>query len=304
MNIAGITITLNDGYKLKEWKKWYEEYKDELSLHIIVDNGSCCEYLSEIKSTFKNSLFITRTNNGACTIAYNDGIRKALEFADIDGIMLIGNDVRVKRGSITKLYHFLYSDEKIGIVSPICLMKDSMVVEDFGSSITKYLTMNANESGAGRNLDEILEEVRFTETVLGGCCLAKPEFYKRVGLQDEKLFMYSDEVDTGIRAKKAGYKLGFIKSAEAWHQHINPGNKRYRNHMAPYLINRNKVYLALKHFGISRAFLIFCFQCLNNSRLILKNIFEPEGRRYFTYGIKGSLAGLMGNMKNDSKFWE
>ena len=40
MKIAGISMTYNDGYKLKEWTEHYRQYKDELDYYIIVDNGS------------------------------------------------------------------------------------------------------------------------------------------------------------------------------------------------------------------------------------------------------------------------
>ena len=304
MNIAGITITLNDGYKLKEWQRWYEEYKGELGMHIIVDNGSEPDFIRELKTYFRDSIIIERKSNGACTIAYNDGIKKALEDKSIDGIMLIGNDIRIRNGSITKLYEFLYSNEKLGIVSPICLKKDSDVVEDYGARITKFLTMDADDSGAGKRIEDISELSRFSETVLGGCCLAKPEFYEKVGLQDEKLFMYSDEVDTGIRARLAGFSLGYIREAVAWHQHINPGGGVMRSTMAPYLICRNKVYLAKKHFGLSRVILVFLFQCANYSRLVIKNLGNCYGRRYYAFGIKGTIAGLLGNMSNDSQLWK
>ena len=37
MNVAAITITYNDDYKFTEWLGHYQEYKDELYLHIVVD---------------------------------------------------------------------------------------------------------------------------------------------------------------------------------------------------------------------------------------------------------------------------
>ena len=43
MNVAAITITYNDDYKFTEWLGHYQEYKDELYLHIVVDNHSCEE---------------------------------------------------------------------------------------------------------------------------------------------------------------------------------------------------------------------------------------------------------------------
>lgn len=304
MKIASITVTLNDGYKFKEWCRWYEEYKDELYVHIIVDNGSDDEYKNKIKGYFKDSVIIERATNGASTLAYNDGIRKALELKEVDGIMLIGNDVRVKKGSISLLYQYLYSDDNLGIASPICLKKDSDIVEDYGSKITRFMTMDAKSSGAGQRIDCIKENNRFSETVLGGCCLAKPVFYQRVGLQDEKLFMYSDEVDTGLRAKAAGYKLGYTKDAIAWHQHINPPQRGMRSPMAPYLSSRNKVYLAKKHFGVCRVMTVFSFMIVSSLRMMWKNRTNKEARIYHSYGITGAMAGLCNNMRNDESLWK
>ena len=68
MNIAAITITYNDGYKFKEWVEHYQEYKSELYLHIIVDNGSEDEYMAQLKSTFTDSIIIERGKNGGCML--------------------------------------------------------------------------------------------------------------------------------------------------------------------------------------------------------------------------------------------
>lgn len=52
MNVAAITITYNDDYKFTEWLGHYQEYKDELYLHIVVDNHSCEEYASKLRTFF------------------------------------------------------------------------------------------------------------------------------------------------------------------------------------------------------------------------------------------------------------
>ena len=59
MNIAAITITYNDEFKFKEWCDHYEKYKEELYLHIIIDNNSTDDYLKKVKSYFNNSIIIT-----------------------------------------------------------------------------------------------------------------------------------------------------------------------------------------------------------------------------------------------------
>ena len=98
MNVAAITITYNDDYKFTEWLGHYQEYKDELYLHIVVDNHSCEEYASKLRTFFPCSKIIRRSSNGGCTYAYNDGIKVALADKNVDAILLIGNDIRLPAG--------------------------------------------------------------------------------------------------------------------------------------------------------------------------------------------------------------
>ena len=41
-------------------------------------------------------------------------------------------------------------------------------------------------------------------------------------LQDERINMYSDEVDTGIKCANKGYTLLSTKLVKSWHQHVFP----------------------------------------------------------------------------------
>ena len=63
----------------------------------------------------------------------------------------------------------------------------------------------------------------------------------------------SDEVDMGLRAKKLGVNLAVTTEAKAWHQHLNAGGGKHRMFYTSYLMGRNKVYLAKKHFGFWRS---------------------------------------------------
>lgn len=295
--IAAVSITMNDGYKFKEWCQHYEEYKDELYLHIIVDNHSDKEYLNMVKDYFNNSVIIERETNGGCTISYNDGIRYALSQPDITHIALIGNDIRLEKGALTKCVELLESDPLLGMVAPVLLNSDSDIVADYGCSINSDLSMNP--FGVGKNVKDLRLEIRFCEAVTGGMNVSKREFYETVGLQDEKLFMYSDEVDMALRAAKCGFKMAAIKDAVAWHEHINESKTGRRHPFNSYLKGRNKVYLANKHFGkkkrnkefffmLKQAILFSCYR-------IVKGQFSFV--REEIWKVRGACNGLKGNME-------
>lgn len=302
MKLAGIIITYNDGYKFKEWCNWYQEYKDELFMLIIVDNGSEPEYLKQVEMVFKDAIIIKRTTNGGCTGAYNDGIRKALEDSEVTHIALIGNDCRLATGALTKCVELLDSDPELGMVAPVLQNADSDIVADFGCTINKYLTMNP--FGVGMKVNEIPQNVRYCEAVTGGVNVSKRSFYEMiVGLQDEKLFMYSDEVDMGLRAKKVGVKMAVTKNALSWHQHINPPGNKMRHPFSNYLIARNKVYLGGKHFGRGRQIFIFNYFFFTGLLLYVKNIlfFHWNQLIYPRWAMIGAINGLIGNM-NENKY--
>lgn len=295
--VAVITVTMNDGYKLQEWYNHYLEYRDEVYLHIIVDNASTKEYISLVESLFTDSVIIEREMNGGSTQAYNDGIKYALKNKEVQYIALVGNDIKLKKHSLTKCCETLLSDKRLGMVSPVILQKDSMIISDFGHRISKKLTMIPEMYG--KPYPSVENTIKETEMVAGGMNVSSRMFYEQIGLQDEKLFMYSDEVDMAIRAKTAGIKMAVVGDAIAWHQHINE-NKKYniRHPYSKYLISRNKVYLAQKHFGFLRKVCVASYFIYSAFKQIILNVFKCQ----FVYikdawwQIIGALNGFIGNM--------
>jgi len=300
MRLAGIIVTYNDSYKFKEWCRWYEEYKDELYKLIIVDNGSEPEYLHQVETYFVSAIIIKRDTNGGSTIAYNDGIRLALADPQVTHIALIGNDIRLSKGSLCKCVELLESDDTLGMVAPILLNADSDIVADFGDIISEELAMVC--FGKDMRLEDIPVSWRYCEGVTGGMNVSKRSFYETtVGLQDENLFMYSDEADMAIRARKAGVKMAATKEAIAWHQHINPpGNKR-RHPYSNYLIARNKVYLGGKHFGTGKKIRIFNHFFFLNFQYSIKCLISLKWSQlvYPRWAMLGAVNGLLGNMKEN-----
>ena len=295
MNIAAIVITYNDGYKFKEWVENHQTYKDELYKHIIVDNGSDSEYLNLVETIFTESIIIKRTSNGGCTAAYNDGIKFALSDPKVDAIMLMGNDMKLENGGVNDLSRFLGSDDSFGMVAPILLAKDSQMIDDFGCEVSRSLYMKAYD--VGKNVSDTLVKQRIVASVTGGMNLARREFYEKVGLQDEKLFMYSDEVDMAIRAEKEGFKMAVTREVKSWHQHINPNNVNNRSVYTFYLIGRYKMYLARKHFGFLRIFYVMGFLIWRIIITMAFGLFKASKWQQQAYFFWGIINGLFGNMK-------
>ena len=297
MRIAVITITFNDDYKVDQWASFYNDYKDSIYLHIIVDNGSSKKYVERLKELFPNSVILENQENLGLTKAYNIGIRYAFEKGDVDYIMLLANDIQISSESIKKMASFL-GEGKVDSVAPIMFEKNGYIA-DYGCSIDKHLMLKPFMAGKSKEL--IQSNVNFCEALTGGCNMSTINFFQVVGLQDEALFMYSDEVDMGIRAKKCGMKMACISTSECFHMHINPENRELRLPFSSYLIARNKIYLAKKH-KIKNRVIPIAFVLLKQSiKCFILGFFgrKKELRLKSKYIFAGIIHGLRNDMRQN-----
>ena len=158
------------------------------------------------------------------------------------------------------------------------------------------------EHCAGLTYADLKEDINYCEAVPGGINIARRDFYETVGLQDDKLFMFSDEVDMGIRAKKNGYTIASIKNAIVCHEHIDKNSDRGRREpYTKYLAGRNKVYLAKKHFGALKVIYVFLFYFFGAFYKIITNTFKLNLSivQDYLWMMLGSFMGFIGNMSSN-----
>ena len=289
-------MTYNDGYKLKEWANHYSIYKELLDVFVIVDNGSEDAYLKELRETFPEAVLIERKSNGGCTAAYNDGIKYVLNNTDIEAIVIIANDMKLSKGCLMAMYEYLFSKEDLGIVSSAILYKDSDIIDNYGHCVHGITVSYCNR---GEHITDIKVKQKYTDLVSGGFTMAKRQFYVRAGLQDEALFMYCDELDTMLKAKKSGFKIGVIGNEYAWHWHINQPATSKRSSASRYLISRNRVYVTRKNnmrLGLIKSIFI---GMVKSPIAFLLRFFKEKDKEYLNdakYSFIGVIHGLTGRM--------
>lgn len=297
MKIASITVYCNEDFRLDNWVDFYNEYKQSIYKHIIVNNGdeSDCTKLHQI---FPESIIVYSKSN-SLTSSYNLGLKEALKDITVDAIMLIGNDLKISAKDINVLYNVLYSKDNIASVSPVVFYKDSTSIETYGAELN-FKNLIFKHLHEYEDISSVEEDTIECTALPGGMNLTKRNVYEQCGLQDENLFMYADELDTAIRYRNEGYIMIATQKAKSWHQHINKGNNKYRNLKVPFLIGRNNMYLAKKHFGFSvmiTVLLIHLFNFIVGLLASIKNLSIYQFRENFAY-LKGTYCGLIGNMDN------
>lgn len=233
--------------------------KNNIQLQIlVVDNGSKTKFLADPKEN-KNNITIIRTGkNMGFAGGYNIGIREALN-QNVDYILIINNDTKVYSDMLKNLLKVIESDPKIGVTVPKIYFskghefhKDRYKPEELGKVIwyAGGFTDWDNITSVHKGVDEVdngqYDKTGPTDFATGCCMLFKREVLEKVGLFDERYFLYFEDADLSERIKKADFDIYYVPAAMLIHVNAassgGPGNKLH-----DYFLTRNQMLFGFSH---------------------------------------------------------
>lgn len=156
--------------------------------------------------------------------------KKGIEAGSGKYILLLNGDIIVAKGAIKKLLDFMKSDSETGIAGPKLLnFNGGLQYSCFRFykplTIIYRRTFLSKLGFAKKHLDWFLMKdydhatPRDVDWVMGSAMIINRSAMEKVGLMDERLFMYMEDVDWCRRFWEAGYKVMFYPHSEMHHYH-------------------------------------------------------------------------------------
>lgn len=247
-NTRELTFQCLNSIFSQKWKRSYEV--------VLVDNGSTDRIDDVIKKKYPKVVFERSEINTGFTGGNNIGLKKANQSKYY---LLLNSDTRVLEDSLD---NFVGEAEK----------------NDFGISSCKLIFENGKFQPNGGDLptlfpvlfwlfgiDDICRKLRiivpsFHQTevdyfqnekigwVQGAAMLIRHDVKEKVGLLDDRIFMYCEDVDYCWRAQKKKFKIGWTDKAEI----IHFGGASLENPRLSQWVGEFKglIYLYHKYFGL------------------------------------------------------
>lgn len=176
---------------------------------IVVDNASTDGSVKAIKKKFPGVEIIENKINLGFAGGNNVGIRYALK-KRADEIMLLNNDTIVPPGLIKNLVS--NSSDVTGCI--LKFYRNGEVFYDLGGHINWWIGRASHEEV--RSVSEI--EPRTPDYVSGAAMRIRRKVIEKIGLLDERFFIYYEDADFCTRAKKAGFKIAVEPNAIIFHK--------------------------------------------------------------------------------------
>lgn len=151
----------------------------------------------------------------------NVGLRFLLANRPGGYVWLLNNDMVVAPDALDHMIQLASSDPHLGAIGATLLEYGSpnLIQEAGGWRFVPWQGLPRAHSATGkvRGSDEGIRPDHL-DYITMGCLLAPLDAVRRVGLIDERFFMYGEDIDYSLRLKRAGYRIAFAPAAEVWHK--------------------------------------------------------------------------------------
>lgn len=183
----------------------------------VVDNGSATPCADSIRASFPSVEVIRLDRNLGFAGACNVGIRQALA----DGaqyVWLLNNDTAVDANALTAMVEAAEDDPYCGIVGSKILYYDNPnIINHAGGRIRPWIG-RCEHIGCGTLDGGQFDNIAEVDYVTGCSLLAKKAMIEEVGLMDEDYFLYWEETDWCLRARRKGWRVKYAPHSRVYHK--------------------------------------------------------------------------------------
>jgi len=207
---------------------------------LVVDNISSDDSHTKCKKQFPDiKLIQNRKNLGYCG-GNNVGIKEAKgEF-----IVILNPDTIVEENWLDEMFN-AFNEFGDGLYQPkIISLNESDIIQSTGNMIHVFGFGFARDKG--KKIIEKKEEIEKIGYASGTCLFTTKKVLEKVGLLDEFLFLYHDDLDLGWRAAQIGINSYYVPKSKIFHAEsysLKWSAKKF------YWLERNRKYCLKTHYS-------------------------------------------------------
>lgn len=232
------------------------------------------------KYQIENYTHVKNDSNVGVATGNNQGISLSLK-AKTTYTLLLNNDIEFDNNDLLKDLVGRAEDDKENLIIPKILFYDSKKIWMAGGSFVKYKAI-INHRGEGEPDSEIFNEEYYCDYAPTCFMLIRNEVFGRIGLMDEKYFVYYDDTDFLYRAHEVGFKIKYLPKLIVLHK-VSSSTGGNDSAFSIYYANRNRIYFIRKNYIRCMFFVAMSFTLITRG---IKYIKYKDQRHILVKAVK------------------
>lgn len=186
----------------------------------------------------------------------NVGIQLAMD-QGAEWIFILNDDTVLDPGCLASLIDASESDPSIGFIGPtIYHFREPEIIQSAGGMLGKYW------QGVHLGQDEVdrgqFHSSHDVEWISGCAILVRCAVIEKIGMLDPDYFLYWEETEWCLRARRTGWKIVHVPQARLWHKGVQ---RDYQpKPYVTYYVTRNHLFTLSKHHAPVTAWVYTLFQ--------------------------------------------
>lgn len=184
---------------------------------IVVDNNSTNDSVMQLRKLLPEKVILleSKENNGF-SAGNNIGLKYAME-QGAKYVLLLNNDTLADEDFLSPMFEFVEKTSDCGCISSRIYYntEHSRIWYDGGNF--NYFICRAKHFRFNK-LDSSIKGIHETGFISGCCMLIPCEVINKIGLMDERYFLYVEDTEYSLRIRSYGYKLYWDADHHIYHK--------------------------------------------------------------------------------------
>lgn len=277
---------------------------------ILIDNASTDDSLKNLKNSipaFKNKITLVENKEN---LGFSGGNNIGIDYAQknkADYTLLLNSDTVADPDFLKGLVLAGEGRKSAGIIAPKIYFFDEKKTIWFNGGKFSWVFGSDHIDFGKIDNSETTGGQKKTEFITGCAMLVKSAVFKKAGLLDERFFLYYEDVDFSLRARKSGFECVVVEHSKVWHKipleslknRVSGASKKIGSPSVLYYHYRNAMLLVQKNGPWPMKLIKHFWALWKLAKQGIKIAFFPEKReisKAISWGFFDYYKGKFGKM--------
>jgi GT2 family glycosyltransferase len=204
---------------------------------VVVDNSG----MNRVQAGGARVRVIANARN----VGFGSAVNQAIRSSDAPYVAALNDDAEADPAWLERLVAAAEARPRAGMFASEVRLAESGMLDSTGMLIAAD---GSSKQRGHLDAPEMFAQEHDALCPSGSAALYRRKMLDQVGLFDETFFLYCEDTDLGLRARRAGWECGYVAGATVRHRYSHSAGRA--SPLKAYYVERNRLFTAVKNLPL------------------------------------------------------